>query len=58
MKKEETKAYILEKVSPIFNKQGYVGTSMSSLEEATGMKKPALYGMWVTKTSWLIRPFV
>ena len=44
MKKEETKAYILEKVSPIFNKQGYVGTSMSSLEKATGMKKPALYG--------------
>jgi hypothetical protein len=44
-KAERTTAYIIETVAPIFNRYGYVGTSMSHLTDATGLtilkiKKP------------------
>ena len=43
-KAERTTAFIIETVAPVFNKHGYVGTSMSDLTEATGLTKGALYG--------------
>ncbi|MDP5171905.1 MAG: TetR/AcrR family transcriptional regulator [Bacteroidia bacterium] len=43
-KSERTTQYILETVAPVFNKHGFVGTSMSDLTEATGLTKGALYG--------------
>ena len=43
-KAERTTAFIIETVAPIFSRQGYVGTSMSDLTEATGLTKGALYG--------------
>ncbi len=56
-KAERTSAYIIEKVAPIFNKQGYVGTSMSDLTEATGLTKGALYGNFENKESLALAAF-
>ena len=56
-KAERTSAFIIEKVAPIFNKQGYVGTSMSDLTEATGLTKGALYGNFENKESLALAAF-
>lgn len=48
-KAERTTAYIIETVAPIFNRQGYVGTSLSDLTEATGLTKGAIYGNFENK---------
>lgn len=48
-KAERTTAYIIEIVAPLFNKQGYIGTSMSDLTEATGLTKGAIYGNFENK---------
>lgn len=48
-KAEQTTAYIIEKVAPIFNKKGYYGTSMSAITEATGLTKGAVYGNFKNK---------
>lgn len=56
-KAERTSAYIIKKVAPIFNKQGYVGTSMSDLTEATGLTKGALYGNFENKESLALAAF-
>jgi AcrR family transcriptional regulator len=56
-KAERTTAYIIEKVAPVFNKQGYIGTSMSDLTEATGLTKGALYGNFENKESLALAAF-
>ncbi|MDX1363586.1 TetR/AcrR family transcriptional regulator [Arenibacter latericius] len=56
-KAERTSAYIIETVAPIFNKLGYVGTSMSDLTEATGLTKGALYGNFENKESLALSAF-
>jgi TetR/AcrR family transcriptional repressor of nem operon len=48
-KAEKTKAYIIEKSALIFNKQGYAGTSLSDLIEATGLTKGSIYGNFANK---------
>ena len=48
-KSDRTKQFILEKVAPVFNKNGYVGTSMSDITEATGLTKGAIYGNFKNK---------
>lgn len=48
-KAENTSNYILQKVAPLFNKNGYNGTSLSELERATGMTKGAIYGNFGSK---------
>ncbi len=48
-KAERTTAYIIETVAPVFNEQGYIGTSMSDLTEATGLTKGAIYGNFENK---------
>ena len=48
-KAERTTAYIIETIAPVFNKHGYVGTSMSDLTDATGLTKGALYGNFENK---------
>ncbi|MEX2602675.1 MAG: TetR/AcrR family transcriptional regulator [Gracilimonas sp.] len=54
---EKTKAYILETVAPIFNKQGYVGTSLSDLTKATGLTKGAIYGNFKNKEELAVQAF-
>ena len=48
-KSDRTKQFILEKVAPVFNKNGYVGTSMSDVTEATALTKGAIYGNFKNK---------
>ncbi|MGB7395420.1 MAG: TetR/AcrR family transcriptional regulator [Pricia sp.] len=48
-KAERTTAFIIETVAPVFNKHGYIGTSMSDLTEATGLTKGAIYGNFENK---------
>ncbi|WP_298790221.1 TetR/AcrR family transcriptional regulator [uncultured Allomuricauda sp.] len=56
-KAERTTAYIIETVAPIFNKYGYVGTSMSDLTEATGLTKGAIYGNFENKEALALSAF-
>ena len=56
-KAERTTAFIIETVAPLFNRQGYVGTSMSDLTEATGLTKGALYGNFENKESLALAAF-
>lgn len=48
-KADRTKVFILEKVSPIFNSQGYAATSLSDVINATGLTKGAIYGNFDNK---------
>lgn len=48
-KAEKTTQFIIEQVAPIFNKKGYVGTSLSDLTEATGLTKGSIYGNFKNK---------
>lgn len=56
-KAEKTTAYIIETVAPIFNKHGYIGTSMSDLTEATGLTKGAIYGNFENKEALALSAF-
>ncbi len=49
--------YIIEQVAPIFNKKGYVGTSLSDLTEATGLTKGCIYGIFKNKDEVAIEAF-
>lgn len=48
-KAERTRRYIIERVSPIFNKHGYAGTSLSQITRAIGLTKGAVYGNFTSK---------
>lgn len=48
-KAERTKHFIIEKSSPIFNRKGYAGTSLSDLTKATGLTKGSIYGNFKNK---------
>ncbi len=56
-KAEKTAAYIIKTVAPIFNKLGYVGTSMSDLTDATGLTKGSLYGNFENKEALALSAF-
>ena len=56
-KAERTTAYIIETVAPVFNKHGYVGTSMSDLTDATNLTKGALYGNFENKEALALAAF-
>ncbi|MDO1511232.1 TetR/AcrR family transcriptional regulator [Maribacter confluentis] len=56
-KAERTTAYIIETVAPVFNKHGYIGTSMSDLTEATNLTKGALYGNFENKEALALSAF-
>ncbi len=48
-KAERTRALIIEKTAPIFNKKGYAGTSLNDMTEATGLTKGSIYGNFANK---------
>lgn len=56
-KAERTTAFIIETVAPLFNKHGYIGTSMSDLTDATGLTKGAIYGNFENKESLALEAF-
>ncbi len=52
-----TSEFILQRVAPIFNKQGYVGTSLSDLTAATGFTKGAIYFNFKNKEELAVKAF-
>lgn len=56
-KAQRTTQYIIETVAPIFNKNGYVATSMSDITKATGLTKGAIYGNFKNKESLALKAF-
>ncbi len=56
-KAARTHQYILDKVAPIFNKNGYIGTSMSDITKATGLTKGAIYGNFKNKEELALEAF-
>ena len=48
-KGERTRQLIIEKAAPLFNKNGYAGTSMSDIMNATGLAKGGVYGNFKNK---------
>lgn len=56
-KAERTTRFIIETVAPIFNRHGYVATSMSDLTEATGLTKGAIYGNFENKEALALSAF-
>jgi TetR/AcrR family transcriptional regulator, transcriptional repressor for nem operon len=57
-KAKRTKAYIIEKTSPIFNKKGYFGTSLSDLTNATKLTKGSIYGNFKDKDDVAVNCFL
>jgi TetR/AcrR family transcriptional regulator, transcriptional repressor for nem operon len=48
-KGEQTRQKILEEAAPIFNRNGYEGSSLSALMKATGLKKGGIYRHFSSK---------
>jgi TetR/AcrR family transcriptional regulator, transcriptional repressor for nem operon len=56
-KAEKTRQFIIEKTAPVFNKNGYAGTSIADLTEATGLTKGSIYGNFENKDAVAIAAF-
>jgi TetR/AcrR family transcriptional repressor of nem operon len=56
-KAEETRQTIIEKAAVIFNKNGYQRTTMSTLTEALGLTKGAIYGHFTDKDALAVEAF-
>jgi TetR/AcrR family transcriptional regulator, transcriptional repressor for nem operon len=56
-KSDRTRQFIIEKTAPVFNKQGYTGTSLAALEQATGLTKGSLYGNFHDKEEMALEVF-
>ncbi|OIV40436.1 TetR/AcrR family transcriptional regulator [Flavobacterium johnsoniae] len=52
-----TAEFILDKVAPIFNKQGYIGTSLTDITKATGLTKGAIYCNFSNKEDLALKSF-
>lgn len=56
-KAEKTKAFIVEKTAPIFNKKGYAGTSINDMTDATGLTRGSIYGNFANKDEVALAAF-
>ncbi len=56
-KSELTKNYIIEKTATVFNKRGFIGTSLAEISQATGLTKGGIYGNFKDKLSLSIAVF-
>lgn len=56
-KAEKTRQFIIEKTAPVFNKKGYVGTSLNDMIEVTGLTKGSIYGNFENKDEVMIAAF-
>lgn len=56
-KGDKTRQHILEKTAPLFNRQGFHGTSLAELTAATGLTKGALYGNFQDKEEIALEAF-
>lgn len=56
-KANKTRKFVIERAAPIFNKQGYAGTSLSDLVVATGLTKGSIYGNFESKDEIALAAF-
>ena len=56
-KAEQTKAFIIEKTAPIFNRKGYAGTSINDMTDATGLTRGSIYGNFANKDEVALAAF-
>lgn len=56
-KSDRTKQLIVEKTAPVFNAQGYAGTSLADLIDATGLSKGCIYGNFLNKDEIALAAF-
>jgi AcrR family transcriptional regulator len=56
-KAAKTSRYIIERTAPIFNRNGYTGTSLSDITKATGLTKGAIYGNFKNKEELALEAF-
>lgn len=56
-KAQKTSQYIIEKTAIVFNRNGYTGTSLSDITEATGLTKGAIYGNFTNKEELALAAF-
>ena len=56
-KAEETRKSIIEKSAVVFNKNGFQRTSMSTLTQALGLTKGAIYGHFTDKDELAVEAF-
>lgn len=56
-KGEYTRLRIIELAAPIFNRQGYFGTSMSDIMRATGLEKGGIYNHFANKEELALAAF-
>ncbi len=56
-KADKTRQKIIEKAAPLFNKQGYAGTSVQDVMQVTGVSKGCIYGNFADKDAIAIAAF-
>ncbi|MBC9796327.1 TetR/AcrR family transcriptional regulator [Sinomicrobium weinanense] len=56
-KAERTSRHIIASTAPIFNRNGYAATSMSTITSATGLTKGAIYGNFRNKEELAVKAF-
>lgn len=56
-KSERTRKMIIEKSAPLFNQNGFSGTSMSDILQATGLTKGGVYGNFSGKEELALEAF-
>lgn len=56
-KAEKTRQRIIEASAPVFNKQGFAGTSMSDILKVTGLTKGGVYGNFSGKEELALEAF-
>lgn len=56
-KSERTKQFIIERSAPLFNTKGYAATSMSDIQQATGLAKGGIYGNFKNKDEIALEAF-
>ncbi|HLP56432.1 MAG TPA: TetR/AcrR family transcriptional regulator [Fluviicola sp.] len=54
---QTTEEYILDRVAPLFNRKGYVGTSLSDITEVTRLTKGAIYCNFKNKEDLALKAF-
>jgi len=56
-KGEHTRAMILARVAPLFNQQGYFGSSLSDIMQQTGLEKGGIYNHFKSKEQLALEAF-
>jgi TetR/AcrR family transcriptional repressor of nem operon len=56
-KAAQTRQFIIEKASPLFNIKGYGNTSLSDIQEVTGLTKGAIYGNFADKNELAVAAY-